>query len=198
MSDLKRCAWVDLKNTLYVEYHDQEWGVPVFDDTKLFEMLILEGAQAGLSWSTILKKRENYRRAFENFDVKKVAQFNEQKIKTLMSDEGIIRNKLKINSAIRNAKVVLQIQKECGSFQKYIWDFVNGKPIQNHFKSFREIPPQTEISDTISRDLKKRGMNFVGSTIIYAFVQAVGMVNDHEMGCFRYKEVRKIGSGAQN
>ncbi len=187
---LKRCAWVDLNNELYIAYHDKDWGVPVYDDRLLFEMLILEGAQAGLSWSTILKKRESYRVAFDNFDPELVATYDEDKKEELLNNPGIVRNKLKIKSAVNNAKVFLDIQKECGSFSDYIWSFVDGKPIQNEFKNIHEVPSKTELSDVISKDLKKRGMNFVGSTIIYAFMQAVGIVNDHEVSCFRYKEVR--------
>ncbi len=183
----KRCGWVNLSNPLYIEYHDKEWGVPSHDERYLFEMLILEGAQAGLSWETVLKKRENYRKAFNNFDAKKIARYNAKKIESLMTNEGIIRNRLKINSATKNAKVFLQIQKEFGSFERYLWDFVNHKPIQNKFKTWKDLPAKTELSDTLSKDLKKRGMSFVGSTILYAYLQAVGLVNDHEMGCFKYK-----------
>ncbi|MBN2379984.1 DNA-3-methyladenine glycosylase I [candidate division WOR-3 bacterium] len=188
----QRCGWVDLEYELYVKYHDEEWGVPVHDDRKLFEMLILEGAQAGLSWSTVLKKRENYRKAFDNFDPKKVAAYDENKVAELIENEGIIRNRLKVNSAIRNAKVVIEIQKEFTSFDKYIWGFVGHKPVQNEITTLAEIPAKTELSDEISKNLKKRGMNFVGSTIIYAFMQSVGMVNDHEVSCFRYSEVKKL------
>ncbi len=184
MSNKKRCAWVNPHNKLDVEYHDTQWGVPVFDDRLLFEMLILEGAQAGLAWTTILKKRENYKQAFDNFAVQKVAQYDDNKKAELLQDAGIVRNKLKINSAIKNAQVFLELQKEFGSFSNYIWAFVDNKPIQNHFKDISEIPATTELSDTISKDLKKRGMSFVGSTIIYAFMQAVGMVNDHQIDCF--------------
>lgn len=183
----KRCEWVNLKNHLYVKYHDEQWGVPVFDDRELFEFLILEGAQAGLSWETILNKRENYKKAFGNFDVKKVSKYNEKKQEELLKNEGIVRNRLKIKSAIKNAKVFLEIQKEFESFSKYLWNFVDGKPVQNTFKTLKEVPAQTELSDTISKDLKKRGMSFVGSTIIYAYLQAVGVVNDHTTDCFRYK-----------
>ncbi|MBD3285621.1 DNA-3-methyladenine glycosylase I [candidate division WOR-3 bacterium] len=186
----QRCGWVDPEHELYVAYHDEEWGVPCHDDAKLFEMLILEGVQAGLSWSTVLKKRENYRKAFDNFDVKKVAAYDEKKVAELLANEGIIRNRLKVNSAVRNAKVVLEIQKEFDSFDSYIWGFVNHKPIQNEITSLSDIPGSTELSDKISKDLKKRGMNFVGSTIIYAFMQAVGMVNDHQRSCYRYSEVK--------
>lgn len=188
----QRCGWAGAQNELYLKYHDEEWGVPCHDDTKLFEMLVLEGAQAGLSWSTVLKKRENYRKAFDNFDVKKVAAYGDNKAAELLANEGIIRNRLKVNSAIRNAKVVLEIQKEFGSLDEYIWGFVEGKPVQNKIRSMREIPARTELSDKISKDLVKRGMNFVGSTIIYAFMQAVGMVNDHQSSCFRHPEVKKL------
>lgn len=182
-----RCAWVT-KDEIYKKYHDEEWGKPLHDDQKLFEFLVLEGAQAGLSWLTVLKKRENYRKAFDGFKPEKVAQYDEYKVNELLSNEGIIRNKLKIKSAIRNAKVFLEIQKEFGSFDKYIWGFVNGKPIQNKFKYIHDVPAQTDLSDKISKDLKKRGMNFVGSTIVYAFMQATGMVNDHTSDCFLFKE----------
>jgi len=186
-----RCQWIskEKEGSLYCNYHDKEWGIPVHDDKVLFEFLILEGAQAGLSWSTVLKKRENYRKAFDNWDFYKIAKYREKKEKELLQNEGIIRNRLKIKSTINNAKVFIQIIKEFGSFDKYIWGFVNGKPIINMFKSMSEIPASTEVSDKISKDLKKRGMNFAGSTIIYAFMQAVGMVNDHEISCFRYGEI---------
>ena len=186
---MKKCGWVENAGEFYQEYHDKEWGVPEHNDKKLFELLILEGAQAGLSWSTILKKRKNYKKAFDNFDPKKVSNYNEKKFKELMENSGIVRNKLKIKSTIQNAKVFLEIQKEFGSFDKYIWSYVNNKPIKNKFKQMKDLPAKTEISDKISKDLKKRGMNFVGSTIIYAFMQAVGMVNDHQINCFRYNKV---------
>ncbi len=185
----KRCNWSSEENSLMTKYHDEEWGVPVHDDRHLFEVLVLDGAQAGLSWSTIINKRENYRRAFDNFDVKKVAKYDAKKVKELLGNEGIVRNKLKIASAIRNAKVFIEIQKEFGSFDLYIWGFTKGKPIVNKRKSMKEVPATTELSDTISKDLKERGMNFVGSTIVYAIMQAIGIVNDHEIGCFRYKQV---------
>ncbi|NLI97034.1 DNA-3-methyladenine glycosylase I [bacterium] len=188
----QRCGWAGAQNELYLKYHDEEWGVPCHDDTKLFEMLVLEGAQAGLSWSTVLNKRENYRKAFDNFDPAKVAAYGDNKVAELLANEGIIRNRLKVNSAIRNARVVLEIQKEFGSLDEYIWGFVEGKPVQNKIRSMREIPARTELSDKISKDLVKRGMNFVGSTIIYAFMQAVGMVNDHEVACFRHSEVGRL------
>jgi len=179
-----RCAWVN-EDPIYIRYHDEEWGVPVYGDRRLFEFLILEGAQAGLSWITILKKRENYRKAFKHFDTKKIAKYDQAQINKLLADEGIIRNKLKINSTVINAQAFLQIQKEFGSFEKYIWQFVDGKPIINHWRSSHEIPVTTTISDKLSKDLKKRGFKFVGSTICYAFMQAVGMVNDHITDCFR-------------
>ncbi len=182
-----RCAWAG-NDPLYQKYHDEEWGVPVHDDRRLFEMLILEGAQAGLSWITILRKRENYRKAFNNFDAKKIAKYNSKKVKQLLLNEGIVRNRLKIAAAIQNAKIFLEIQKEFGSFDKYIWQFVNGKPIINKRKSLKDIPAMTKESDAMSKDLKKRGFKFVGSTICYAFMQAVGMVNDHTADCFRYKK----------
>lgn len=188
----KRCAWVPDDNKLYINYHDKEWGVPVRNDNKLFEMLILEGAQAGLSWSTILNKRQNYREAFDKFIPEKVASYKDKKIQKLLLNEGIVRNRLKINAAVKNAKAFLQIQKEYGSFDKYIWSFVKEKPIDNKFKKLSNIPAKTQISDTISKDLKKRGMSFVGSTILYAFMQAVGMVNDHTTDCFRYKEIKQM------
>tara|TARA_Y100000310_G_C20679161_1_gene814870 strand:- start:1561 stop:2112 length:552 start_codon:yes stop_codon:yes gene_type:complete len=180
---MKRCEWAPLKNELYLKYHDNEWGVPVHDDKKLFEMLILEGAQAGLSWSTILKKRENYRKAFDDWDFRKVAKYGERKVASLMKDAGIVRNRLKIASAIRNARVFIEIRKEFGSFDKYIWRFVNGKIVKNNVRKMNDLPAKTGLSDKISKDLRKRGMNFVGSTIIYAFMQAVGIVNDHVIGC---------------
>jgi DNA-3-methyladenine glycosylase I len=180
---MKRCEWAPLDNELYLKYHDEEWGVEVHDDKKLFEMLILEGAQAGLSWSTVLKKRENYQKAFDKFDYKKISRYNEKKIKELLNNPGIIRNKLKIRSTIQNAKIFIEIQKEFGSFDKYLWKFVNFKQINNKFKSMKEIPASTNLSDKISIDLKKRGMSFVGTTIIYAYLQAVGIVNDHQVDC---------------
>ena len=182
-----RCDWPT--NELSIRYHDTEWGAPVHDDQRLFEFLILEGAQAGLSWDTILRKRENYRKAFDNFDVRTVAAYDDAKCESLLLDEGIIRNRLKIASAVANAKAFLQVQEGFGSFDKFIWDFVDGKPVDNRLKSSSEIPAKTELSDTISKDLKKRGFNFVGSTIMYAFMQATGMVNDHLTTCFRHREV---------
>jgi DNA-3-methyladenine glycosylase I len=181
----RRCHWA--RTDLSIAYHDREWGVPVHDDRRLFEFLVLEGAQAGLSWETILRKRENYRRAFDNFDPRKVARYNEARIAKLLSDNGIIRNRLKIASAVGNAKSFINIQKEFGSFDKYVWSFVHGKPKQR--KRGATLPVTTPDSDVLSRDLKARGFKFVGSTICYSFMQAVGLVNDHEADCFRYREV---------
>jgi len=174
---------------LYVKYHDEEWGVPVYDDAKLFEFLILETFQAGLSWITVLKKRENFRVAFDNFDYKKISKYNEVKFEELLQNAGIIRNRLKIKATISNANLFMKIQEEFGSFSKYIWDFTNGKPIKNKAITLNEVPATTLLSDKISKDLKKRGFKFVGSTVIYAHMQATGMVNDHVVDCFRYKEV---------
>ncbi len=184
---MNRCGWA--KNELAIEYHDLEWGVPVHDDRLFFEFLILEGAQAGLSWDTVLAKRENYRRLFDNFDAAKVARYSEAKCKKLLADPGIIRNRLKVSSAVRNAKAFLKVQKEFGSFDAYIWTFVGGRPIDGKRKELGDVPARTEISDEISKDLKRRGFNFVGSTIMYAFMQATGLVNDHQTTCFRYEEV---------
>lgn len=184
----KRCFWVN-DDPLYVAYHDKEWGVPVYDDKTLFEFLILETFQAGLSWRTILKKRENFRKAFDNFDYNKVANYKEGKYEELLMDAGIIRNKLKIRSAIANAKLFIHVQEEFGSFSKYIWAFVDGKPIKNSFDKREDVPATTVLSDKISKDLKKRGFKFVGSTVIYAYMQATGMVNDHTTDCFRYNEI---------
>lgn len=184
---MQRCGWA--KNDLAIHYHDTEWGAPLHDDRKLFEFLILEGAQAGLSWDTILRKRQNYRAAFDNFNAEKIARYDAKKIENLLQNEGIIRNRLKIKSAIQNAKGFLKIVEEFGSFDTYIWQFVNGKPIINKWKTLLEIPAKTEISDAMSKDLKKRGFNFVGSTICYAFMQACGLVNDHLTDCFRYEKV---------
>jgi DNA-3-methyladenine glycosylase I len=185
---MQRCGWANPNEPLYVAYHDDEWGVPCHDDRKLFEMLTLEGAQAGLSWITILKKRENYRAAFDNFDVEKIALYDETKIAELMANPGIIRNRLKVNAAVANARAYLAIRDEFGSFDKYIWQFVGGKPLVNHWQSLKEIPPETTESKAMSKDLLKRGFKFVGSTICYAFMQACGMVNDHTTDCFRYSE----------
>src|SRR5262245_48646573 len=186
---LVRCPWAI--GDEYVQYHDQEWGVPVHDDRLLFEFLILEGAQAGLSWATILKKRDNYRVAFDNFDPVVVARYGKKKQATLLANEGIVRNRLKIESAIQNAKAFLCVQSEFGTFDRYIWDFVGGTPIRNSWQSIKEVPARTSESDALSKDLKRRGFNFVGSTICYAFMQAVGMVNDHLVECFRYGELSK-------
>jgi DNA-3-methyladenine glycosylase I len=190
---MKRCAWTN-NDDLLIAYHDNEWGVPVHDDDRLFEFLILEGAQAGLSWSTILKKRENYRRAYDDFDINKVAGYTSGKVKQLLNDPGIVRNKLKLNASIVNAKAAINIRKEFGSFNKYLWEFVDGKQVVNKRKKLSDIPSHTPISDAMSKDLKKRGFKFAGTTICYAFMQAVGMVNDHEVSCFRYKSVKK-GAG---
>lgn len=185
--EIIRCQWVT-QDPLYIEYHDKEWGVPVYDARKLFEFLILEGVQAGLSWITVLKKRENYRKAFDQFNPEKIARYNTQKINQLLANPGIIRNRLKINAAIINAQAYLAIQEET-DFVDYLWQFVNGKPIHNHWKTSKQVPAKTAISDAMSKDLKKRGFKFVGSTICYAFMQAVGMVNDHIITCFRYKKM---------
>jgi DNA-3-methyladenine glycosylase I len=184
-----RCRWPS--NALSIAYHDEEWGVPVHDDRKLFEFLILEGAQAGLSWDTVLKKRERYRRQFAKFDPNKVARFDRRKVAGLLADPGIIRNRLKIASTVSNAKAFLRIQKEFGSFDKYIWSFVNHRPLQNEWKALDRLPAHTKESDVMSKDLKKRGFRFVGSTICYAFMQAVGMVNDHAVDCFRYRQLKE-------
>ncbi|HBX52584.1 MAG: DNA-3-methyladenine glycosylase [Bacteroidetes bacterium GWF2_33_38] len=180
-----RCEWVG-DNPLYVKYHDEEWGVPIRDDGKLFEFLTLETFQAGLSWIIILRKRENFRKAFDNFDYKKIAKYSNSKVEELLNNEGIIRNRLKIFGTISNAIAFMKIQEEFGSFSNYIWDFVDNKPIKNKFNSIKELPAKTELSDKISKDLKKRGFKFVGSTVVYAHMQATGMVNDHIVNCFRY------------
>lgn len=182
-----RCGWAT--NDLAVEYHDREWGVPLHDERSLFEFLILEGAQAGLSWDTILRKRQNYRTAFDNFEPKKVAAYGEKKIFELLQNEGIVRNRLKVNSAVRNARAFRSVQDELGSFDAYVWSFVDGEPVMNRWRSLSEVPASTSLSDTLSKDLKQRGFNFVGSTICYAFMQATGMVNDHVVSCFRHSEV---------
>ena len=187
LSPLPRCAWA--KRPLDIQYHDQEWGVPQHDDRVLFEFLVLEGAQAGLSWSTILNKRNNYRRAFDNFDARKVARYDARKISKLLADPGIVRNRLKISAAIQNAKSFLAVQKEFGNFDTYIWRFVGGRPIRNARQSLKEIPARTPESDAMSRDLLRRGFKFVGPTICYALMQAVGMVNDHLVTCFRYSQI---------
>lgn len=189
-----RCSWVNLSNPLYVSYHDKEWGKPVHDDRKHFEMLTLEGAQAGLSWETILKKRENYKKAFDNFNPQKVARYTSAKIKSLLENPGIVRNRLKVQSAVTNAKAFLNVKKEFGSFDKYIWAYVDGNPIVNSFKNSKDYPTKTPLSDKISKDLKKRGFRFVGSTIIYAYMQAIGMVNDHALDCFLKKKIAMRGA----
>lgn len=183
-----KCNWC-VGDDLYEAYHDKEWGVPVYDDDIFFEFLILETFQAGLSWITILRKRENFRKAFDNFNYKKIANYKQPKIESLLQDVGIVRNKLKVNGTVTNAKLFMEIQKEFGSFSKYIWAFVDGKPIKNKVINYKEAPTTTAISDAISKDLKKRGFKFVGSTVMYAFLQATGLVNDHEVKCFRYEEV---------
>jgi DNA-3-methyladenine glycosylase I len=188
MYNKRRCSWTGFNNPLMIEYHDKEWGVPVHDDCTLFEFLILEGAQAGLTWQTVLNKRENYRRAFDGFHTDKIACYGKEDVNRLLTDPGIIRNRLKIASTIQNAKAFLKIQKEFGTFDVYIWQFVDGRPINHKIKTIKDIPTNTKESDTMSKDLLKRGFKFVGSTICYAFMQAVGMVNDHEIKCFRYKE----------
>ena len=185
---MKRCPWSET-DPLYRAYHDNEWGVPVHDDRKLLEMLILEGAQAGLSWLTILRKRATYRKAFDNFDPRKIARYDRTKVARLLRNDGIVRNRLKIAAAIKNAKAFLEVRKEFGTFDAYIWQFVSGQPIINKRKSLKDVPPTAPQSDALSRDLRRRGFTFVGSTICYAFMQAVGMVNDHEMGCFRHREL---------
>lgn len=190
-----RCEWCGT-DPLYIAYHDDEWGVPLHDDRLLFEFLILEGAQAGLSWLTILKKRENYRKAFHAFDCERIARYAEADVARLLADSGIVRNRLKIASAIKNARGILEIQAEYGSLDSYLWRYVDGIPKQNGWKSIAELPAKTELSDTISRDLKKRGLNFVGSTICYAFMQAVGMVNDHTTNCFRYEDIKTLAQPA--
>ncbi|WP_420401082.1 DNA-3-methyladenine glycosylase I [Flagellimonas sp.] len=183
-----RCGWCE-GDPLYEAYHDEEWGVPVWDDPTLFEFLVLETFQAGLSWITVLRKRENFRKAFDQFDYEQIVQYNQDKIDELLADSGIIRNKLKVHATVSNAKAFMDVQKEFGSFSAYIWGFVDGKAIKNKWNNYKDCPATTSLSDAISKDLKKRGFKFVGSTVIYAFMQATGMVNDHEMGCFRYEEV---------
>jgi DNA-3-methyladenine glycosylase I len=187
---MKRCDWAN-RSELEQSYHDNEWGVEIHEDRTLFEFLVLEGAQAGLSWSTILRKREGYRRAFDNFDARKISKYSENTVSRLLTNSEIVRNKLKINATITNARAFLQVQREFGSFDRYIWQFVNGKPIQNSWRKMTDLPSSTPESDAMSKDLKKRGFTFVGPTICYAFMQAVGMVNDHVVDCFRYKELKK-------
>jgi len=186
MADVQRCAWAG-SDPLYVRYHDEEWGVPVHDDRRLFEMLVLEGAQAGLSWITILRKRPAYRKAFDRFDPKKIARYDARKRRALLADAGIVRNRLKIDAAITNAQAYLDVRKEFGSFDSYVWRFVGGQPKVNHPKTMSDVPPRSAESDALSRDLQSRGFRFVGSTICYAFMQAVGMVNDHVTSCYRHK-----------
>lgn len=188
----QRCGWC-VGDPLYEAYHDQEWGVPVYDDQTIFEFLILETFQAGLSWITILRKRENFREALDDFDYKKIARYSEAKLEALLQNPGIIRNKLKVKATVSNAQAFIEIQEEFGSFSKYIWSFVNHKPIQNSVKIYKEAPATTAISDALSKDLKKRGFKFTGSTVVYAHMQATGMVNDHEVDCFRYAEVKSLG-----
>jgi len=188
---MERCPWP--KNDLYIRYHDEEWGVPVHDDRLLFEFLILEGAQAGLSWETILRKRANYRAAFDRFDARKIAKYDERKTRRLLADAGIVRNRLKIAAAIQNARSFLAVQKEFGSFDRYIWQFVGGAPRRNSPRTMKDVPDRTEESDAMSKDLQKRGFKFVGSTICYAFMQAVGMVNDHIVTCFRHEDLAPKG-----
>ncbi|MFD1614517.1 DNA-3-methyladenine glycosylase I [Gelatiniphilus marinus] len=188
MDTKHKCGWC-VGDALYEAYHDKEWGVPVFDDATIFEFLILETFQAGLSWITVLRKRENFRKAFDGFDYKKIANYTPSKIDTLLQDAGIIRNKLKVKATITNAQAFIKIQEEFGSFSRYIWAFVDGKPIKNKYKNYKDAPANTAISDVLSKDLKKRGFKFVGSTVVYAHMQATGMVNDHEIGCFRYNQV---------
>jgi len=188
---MNKCSWCE-KEDIYINYHDKEWGVPIFNDQKQFEFIILESAQAGLSWLTILKRRENYRNAYDNFDPEKVAQYDSEKLEELMNNAGIIRNRKKIEASINNAQRFLEIQQEFSSFSNYIWSFVNNEPIINKFASISEVPATTELSDTISKDLKKRGFKFMGSTIVYAHLQAVGIINDHITSCFRYEEVNSL------
>jgi DNA-3-methyladenine glycosylase I len=187
--NLKRCKWCE-GDKLYIKYHDKEWGVPVHSDRKLFEFLILEGAQAGLSWITVLRKRQDYREVFDGFDFNKVATYKEAKIDALLNNPGIIRNRLKVRGAVKNAQAFIKVRKEFGTFNKYIWQFTDAKTIQNSWKSLEEIPANTEISDHMAKELKKRGFTFVGSTICYAFMQAIGMVNDHTVDCYRYRELK--------
>jgi DNA-3-methyladenine glycosylase I len=186
----QRCAWVSIGDEDYRKYHDEEWGSPMHDDRRLFELLILEGMQAGLSWATVLRKRQNFRKAFDGFDFRKVAKYDAKKVRSLLNDPGIIRNRLKIRSAIANAKAFLEIRKEFGTFDKYIWGFVKGNPVVNNFKSVKELPARTDLSDLIAKDLKSRGMTFVGSTIMYAYLQSAGLVNDHTIDCFRHHDLQ--------
>ena len=191
-NEISRCSWATIKDPLYIAYHDEEWGVPVHDDRLLFEFLLLEGFQAGLSWGTILHKRENFRRAFDEFDPDKIAHYTDEKIADLLSDPGIVRNRLKVNAAISNARACLCVKEEFGSFSAYLWQFVDHQPVQNAWISIQEIPSKTSQSDLMSKDLLRRGFKFVGSTICYAHMQATGMVNDHTTGCFRYRVVQEL------
>jgi DNA-3-methyladenine glycosylase I len=191
---MRRCEWPG-EDRLYQRYHDREWGVPLHNDRKLYEFLVLEGAQAGLSWITILRKRDNYRRAFDRFDFNKVAEYGEREVKRLLKDSGIVRNERKIRSAINNARAFLEVRREFGTFNNYIWDFVGGEPIQNARRGMRDIPARTPLSDEISRELKRRGFSFVGSTIVYSHMQATGMVNDHAVYCFRHAEIKRLAGG---
>ena len=194
-AEKKRCGWSRLSNPRYLKYHDEQWGVPLHAERKLFEMLVLEGQQAGLSWETILNKRENFRKAFDGFDPKRVARFGESRVRRLLRDAGIIRNRMKIRAAIANARAFLNVQRECGTFDRYIWNFAEGKPVPNRWKTRKQVPARTTASDAMSKDLKQRGFRFVGSTICYAFMQAVGMVNDHTTDCFRHREIRSAARG---
>ncbi len=189
----KRCSWCG-DDPLYVQYHDEEWGVPLYDDDTLFEFLMLEGAQAGLAWITVLRKREGYRAVFDNFNAEKIARYTDKKLDRILTDARIIRNRLKVYSARQNARAFLDVQEEWGSFSDYMWHFVDGEPIVNRFKGMGDLPASTPLSDQISKDLKKRGFNFVGSTIVYAHMQATGMVNDHIVDCFRHRECKKLAS----
>ena len=189
---VKRCGWCG-DDDLYVKYHDEEWGVPLYDDRALFEFLVLEGAQAGLAWITVLRKRDGYRAAFDGFDVDKVARYGDDKLERLLKDARIVRNRLKVHSARRNARAFLAVQEEWGSFARYIWHFVDGRPVQNHWPSMADVPATSPVSDRISKDMKRRGFSFVGSTIVYAHMQATGMVNDHVVECFRHGECLRIG-----
>lgn len=194
MGKVTRCAWAEGVSLAYIEYHDREWGVPVWDDRVQFEFLVLEGAQAGLSWSTILNKREGYRRAFANFEVAKVARMTDKRIEKLLQDPSIVRNRLKVRSTVTNAKAFIEVQNEFGTFSEYIWGFVGAKPMQTNFRKDGDVPATSAESDALSKDLKKRGFKFVGSTIMYAHMQATGMVNDHVTGCFRHKACKKLGA----
>src|SRR5947209_12536432 len=194
----KRCTWVSMDDPLMLRYHDCEWGVPVHDDRKHFEFLLLEAAQAGLSWSIVLRKRHGYRRAFSEFDPQKVARYTDKRIEKLVADPGIIRNRMKIEAAVRNARAFLAVQREFGSFDRYCWRFVDGRPRLNRWKAMRHIPATSRESDAFSKDLKRRGFSFVGSTVLYAHMQAVGMVNDHVVDCFRYRDVRRLGIAAND